>query len=133
VPNSSTALAGRALTRPVEDASRSAWMRARRSAPVSVGLLARTGLETRFLLVLLGQLAAGQQRIDALDRRDDDRGVLVEPGGPEPLDVVELGERSARAGRAKILELVPGLADEVGAIGEEQNPPETSRARAVDG
>ena len=73
--------------------------------------LARAGLETRFLLVFFGQFAAGQHRIDALDRGDDDRGVLVETGGSEPLDIVELGKRPAGAGRAKILELVPRLAD----------------------
>jgi len=49
--------------------------------------LTPTGLETRSLVVFLGQIAAGQQRIDALGR-DDDRGVLVEIGGPQPLDVV---------------------------------------------
>ena len=69
--------------------------------------LAPAGLETRLLLVFFGQLAAGQQRIDALDRRNDDRGILVEAGWPEPLDIVELGKRAAGAGRAKILELVP--------------------------
>ncbi len=87
-------------------------------------LLACTALETRLLLVLFGQLSAGQQRIDALDRRDHDRGILVETGGPEPLDIVELGKRPAGAGRTKILELVPGLAHQVGAVGEEQNAPE---------
>jgi hypothetical protein len=54
--------------------------------------LAPTDLESRSLLVLFGQLAASQQRIDALDRRDDDRGVFVETGGPEPLDIVEFGK-----------------------------------------
>jgi hypothetical protein len=78
--------------------------------------LARTGLETRLLLFLLGQLAARQQRIDALDRGDDDRGVLVETGRPEPLDIVELGKGTAGAGRAKILELVPRLAHQIGAV-----------------
>jgi len=50
--------------------------------------LTPTGLETRSLVVFLGQIAAGQQRIDALDCRDDDRNVLVEIGGPQPLDIV---------------------------------------------
>ena len=95
--------------------------------------LARTGLETRFLLVLLGQLAAGQQRIDALDRRDDDRGVLVETGGPEPLDIVQLGKRPAGAGRAKILELVPVSGGPDWRGRRETERAGTSHARAADG
>jgi hypothetical protein len=50
--------------------------------------------------------------------------VLVETRGPQPPDVVELGKRPAGAGRAKILELMPRLADQIGAVGEKQHTPE---------
>jgi hypothetical protein len=86
--------------------------------------LAPAGLEGGFLLIFFGQLAPGQQRIDALDRRDDDRSVLVESGRPEPLHIVKLGKRAAGAGRAKILELMPRLADQISAVSEEENAPE---------
>ena len=51
-------------------------------------------------------------------------GVLVETGRPEPLDVVELGKRSAGARRAIGLIFVARLADEIGAVGEKQDAPE---------
>jgi hypothetical protein len=40
------------------------------------------------------------------------------------LDIVELGKSPAGAGRAKILEFVPGRTDQIGAVGEEQTAPE---------
>jgi hypothetical protein len=40
------------------------------------------GFETRPLLVFFGEFAASQQRIDTLDRGDDDRGVFVKTGRP---------------------------------------------------
>ena len=36
----------------------------------------------------------------------------------------DLGLRAAGTGRAKILKFVPRLADQIGTVGEEQNPPE---------
>ena len=45
-------------------------------------LFASAGLEGGLLLVFFGEFATGQQRIDPLNRNDDDRCVLVETGGP---------------------------------------------------
>jgi hypothetical protein len=95
----------------------------RRIVPHDALRLSRPGLETRPLLVFFGQFAAGQQRIDALDRGDDDRGVVVDNGGSESLDIVELRKRPTGAGRAKIFELVPCLTHQIGAVGEKQDQP----------
>jgi hypothetical protein len=75
-------------------------------------------------IVALANHLGGQQRIDALDRRDHDGGVLVETSRPEPPNIVEFGKRAARTGRAKVLELVPSLAHQICAIGEKQYTPE---------
>jgi len=52
-------------------------------------LFASAGLEGGLLLVFFGEFATGQQRIDPLNRNDDDRCVLVETGGAESLHIVE--------------------------------------------
>ena len=82
--------------------------------------------EGRDLFFLFRQFLAGENRVDALDRGDHDLRILVEAGRAEFLDVVDFGKRTSRAGRAVGEIFVARLADEVGAIGEEQDAPEAS-------
>ena len=73
-------------------------------------------------LLVAARLAA-QDRVEALDGGDGDAGDGVEAVRGEVLDVVELGELAAVVGRGELLELLQGLAAEVGAVDQEEDAP----------
>ena len=87
---------------------------------------AAVALERRLLFIILSQGCAGQRRIDTLDRGDDDLRALIEPGRPELLDVVKLGEGASRPRRPIGEIFVARLTDEIGAVGEKEDAAELS-------
>lgn len=74
--------------------------------------------------VALVHLAPAQQRVDALDRRDDDLGVRVDGWPREALHAVDLGEEAVCVGRAVQLELGQRLPAKIVAIDEEEHAPQ---------
>ncbi len=80
-----------------------------------VGLVRVVGLD-------VGELLAAQQCVHPLDRADDHRGGVLQPRRAEAVDVVEVGEAAAVVRGGEPAELVVGLAAQVGAVDEEQDP-----------
>ncbi len=77
----------------------------------------------RMLVVFLGQVAALQQRVHALDGADDDAGALVEVVALQVLDDVFLAELEVVVGRVVLVEFLLGLPAEVAAIDQKQHAP----------
>ncbi len=68
-------------------------------------------------------LLPSEDRVEPLDRADDDPGDGIDLVGLEVLDVVELGEFPAVVRRRVLLELLERLPAQVGAVHEEEHPP----------
>jgi hypothetical protein len=75
------------------------------------------------LVVVLGQFAALEHRVHALDGADDDARALVQVVAGQVLDDVFLAELEVVVGRDVLVEFLLGLAAEVAAIDQEQHAP----------
>ncbi len=73
------------------------------------------------LVFLLGQFAALEHRVHALDGADDDARALVEVVAGQVLDDVFLAELEVVVGRKVLVEFLLGLAPEVATIDQEQH------------
>ena len=69
----------------------------------------------------LREFFAAQDRVEPLDGADGDAAHVVDVRRGEVLDVVKLGEKTARVRRAVAVELVAGLLAEVRAVHEEED------------
>ncbi len=91
---------------------------------IGSGSLNRLPSSRRRLLVdLLGQFPPLEHRVEALDGADADPRRGVERVAGQALDDVLLGELEVVVGRDVLLELLQGLAAEVAAIDQEEDPP----------